>query len=116
MHPVLMGEGRLRRETVEGFPLFVERRGPSRRRAALYLSDIGSIFISRASLLHSAISACTNFVKSSGELATATRPSAASDFTASGFFRLSAIAWYMRAMMASGTFAGASIPVHAPLS
>src|SRR5688572_21140934 len=26
-------EGRLRRETVEGFPLFVERRGPSRRRA-----------------------------------------------------------------------------------
>src|SRR5687768_3218576 len=28
-----MGEGRLRRETVEGFPLFVGRRGPSRRRA-----------------------------------------------------------------------------------
>src|SRR5688572_27455319 len=28
-----LGEGRLRRETVEGFPLFVGRRGPSRRRA-----------------------------------------------------------------------------------
>src|SRR5687768_11826533 len=28
-----VGEGRLRRETVEGFPLFVWRRGPSRRRA-----------------------------------------------------------------------------------
>src|SRR5688500_19451357 len=28
-----LGEGRLRRETVEGFPLFVEHRAPSRRRA-----------------------------------------------------------------------------------
>ena len=30
-----MGIITLRRETVEGFPLFVERRGPSRRRAVL---------------------------------------------------------------------------------
>src|SRR5688500_13015441 len=34
-----MGDGRLRRETVEGFPLFVERRGPGRRRAALVWGD-----------------------------------------------------------------------------
>ena len=30
-----MGEGRLRRETVEGFPLFVGRRGPSLQASAV---------------------------------------------------------------------------------
>src|SRR5687767_12031890 len=31
-----MGEGRLRRETVEGFPLFVGRRGPSLKASAAH--------------------------------------------------------------------------------
>src|SRR4029079_6961278 len=35
----ILGEGRLRRETVEGFPVFVERRGPHRRRAARPYSE-----------------------------------------------------------------------------
>src|SRR6188768_3783706 len=35
-----LGDGRLRRETVEGFPLFVKRRGPSRRRAARSLRNL----------------------------------------------------------------------------
>src|SRR5678816_4412644 len=41
MNTIKLGEGRLRRETVEGCPLFVERRGPSlQASAALFLTLI----------------------------------------------------------------------------
>ncbi len=73
-------------------------------------------FISRASLVHSAISSCTNVVNSVGWTGDGDQTIGRERFHGVGIFQNLAIAWYMRAMMASGTFAGANIPVQPPLS